>query len=112
MRHMVICMLGLFGVIGVVCAQDLPKLGVSPSKNYLFVCRSKEAMQKVMKSGAGLGTNPIVVDKLVKSGDCLLAPYEYIKTIGYATDNGDGPAPITMEMSGKNSVMWGYPLDD
>jgi hypothetical protein len=65
-----------------------------------------------MNSGPGLDTHPAVVNPLVKNGDCLRVPYEFIKPIGYATDKGYGPAPVTVENEYGTVTMWGYPVDD
>ncbi|WP_233843573.1 hypothetical protein [Dyella sp. 2HG41-7] len=93
-------------------APHIPKLDTSPSNSYLFVCRSKAAMQELMDSGTAFRTSRTVVDRLAKHGDCLLIPYESIKSIGDATDNGTGPVPITVQKDSATVTMWGYPVQD
>lgn len=67
------------------------------------VCHSKEAMREVMSSG-----DPAVITKLIKSGDCLLVSDEAIKDASAATDNGKGPAKVSVEISQRVVELWGY----
>ena len=75
------------------------------------VCHSKTAMRKVMDSGYSAPDFELL-SKLVKSGDCLLVLYEAVKTVGFPTDNGDGPAQVTVQTNHGVINLWGYPVGE
>lgn len=107
--------LALFSATLGVCAQQAAS---TPSRQHDWppnppqvVCYSKVAMRKVMDSGYS-APNAKLVNKLVKSGDCLVVPYEAVKTIGFPTDNGNGPARVTVQTDHGAIKLWGYPVGE
>jgi hypothetical protein len=115
MRYLFFYGLAFFGMAHGAHAQQV----ATPASNQhnwppnppQVVCYSKVAMRKVMDSGYS-APNPELVNKLVKSGDCLLVPYEAVKTIGFPTDNGDGPARVTVQTGHGITKLWGYPVGE
>jgi hypothetical protein len=75
------------------------------------VCHSKAAMRRVMDSGYS-APDPTLVNKLAEKGDCLLVPYNAIKTISFPTDNGNGPAEVTVQTDRGIVKLWGYPVGE
>lgn len=117
MRSQWVTCLWLFAAVNVARAQVSLPSAINESGHYrpnppAVVCHSKAAMRKVMDSGYS-APNPVLVNALVKQGDCMLVPYRAIKTLGFPTDHGNGPARVTIQMShGGVMTLWGYPVGD
>jgi len=80
------------------------------------VCRTKASMIKWMAADVwkvgdeGKKPDQAILNGLIKSGNCHYLPEEAIKTIGDATDNGYGPAPVTIRTDRGILQEWSFPV--
>jgi len=105
--RIVLSALTSFGLVGCICAQESTKPVQMQDSNDIptdVVCHSKAAMRKVMDSGG----SPDLITDLIRADDCLLVSDEAIKDASAPTDNGKGPANVTVQTMRGITQLWGY----
>ncbi|RDS84469.1 hypothetical protein DWU98_00365 [Dyella monticola] len=105
--YLVLSALALSSAARIACAQEPTKPVQMQDSNDIptdVVCHSKAAMRKVMDSGG----SPRLITELIRADDCLLVSDEAIKDASTPTDNGKGPAKVTVQTSQGVTQLWGY----
>lgn len=107
MRYVVLYALVLVSAAGATGAEEPARPAPTQDGNPVptdVVCRSKTAMEKIVGSGG----NPDLITELIRANDCLLVSDEAIKDASAPTDNGKGPAKVTVETRRGMTELWGY----
>lgn len=119
MRRIVTLCAALFVIAAGVHAQTSSEQSeekLKGSSEGTMACKTEQAMVKLMKADLPNGvTNKTVLSGLVKSGDCLIMPHDWLVLGGKdpsPDQRGDHASLWTIRTPQGVVHMWGWPLGD